>query len=578
MPAPAAACGKDEVGSSALPPLGKAPAPAQQGGRGKNIRITQPGPATCRAWVILASASHYFQRMFTSSFKESWEQEIVLRGLSPFCLQTLLDFIYTGKLVFTAEQAEELFTAAGRLQLMPALQIISRFLKESISMENCLELYTLAYSHNHRPPPSGPKAFARLSAFRVCESLTVESELTVYRAVRRWVRHDPGERLLKLTELMAHIRLPLMTPEELAEVQGDMEGFCQPVQLPGEELSEEERLKASGGLRQGMYHEGVVCIGLPRWREMNSEHVELDSHVHFFDLSSEQWEQLPELKSLTFPGCASRGHKLYVAGGWYLDNSCSDNLFVYDALWGRWSQLSSMSMARAGHAFHYCNNKLYAAGGWDNTGSLTSAECFDLEREEWVPISSLPFSLASFASTLLKRKLYLIGGEMNLGGPDMPVPFQGFLVYDLASKAWNQILRTFEFYEASAVALDNWIFIVGGLSEDNAHGGRQFTGSCTCLLEDGTTNQDVHVPPLPISISYPGVARWRKRIYVFGSNCNDCCSSGIHYWEPGFLRWTQCGASLPDPNYGAFGFGCTELKVPRKKILSLFQARSAPSQ
>ncbi|XP_060115620.1 kelch-like protein 6 [Heteronotia binoei] len=463
-------------------------------------------------------------------------------------------------------------------------------------MENCLEFYTLAYSHNHRPllrptlsyvafhfehlsesPAFLLLDFSTLVSLISSDNLVVESELTVHRAVCRWVKCRPGERLLKLAELMAHVRLPLMTPEELAEVQDDMEEFCQPVQLQWKELSSEERLKASGGLRQGMYHQGVVFIGLPKWNEISPESEELDSHVHFFDLSTEQWEQLPDLKLLTFPGCTSVSHKLYVAGGRFLDNSCSDNLFVYDALWGRWSQLPSMSTARAWHAFHFCNNKLYAAAGWDNTGPLASAECFDLEQEEWAPISNLPFSLACFASTTFRRKLYLIGGETNMGGPDLPSPFRGFLVYDLVSEAWNQVLVAFEFYEASAIALDNCIFVVGGLSEDIALGGRRFTGHCTCLLEDGTMDRGICIPSVPISISYPGVTRWQKKIYVFGGNCNDSCSSAIHYWEPGFLSWTRCEASLPDPNYGAFGFGCTELKVPRKRIVSLFQTRSAAS-
>ncbi|XP_060115258.1 kelch repeat and BTB domain-containing protein 2-like [Heteronotia binoei] len=75
---------------------------------------------------VLASVSFYFRRMFASSFKESQEQEIVLKELSHSSLQTLLDYIYTGELVLTSELAEELFTAASRLQVMPALQIISR--------------------------------------------------------------------------------------------------------------------------------------------------------------------------------------------------------------------------------------------------------------------------------------------------------------------------------------------------------------------------------------------------------------------------------------------------------------------
>ncbi|XP_077168419.1 kelch-like protein 6 isoform X2 [Paroedura picta] len=542
---------------------------------------------------ILASVSFYFRRMFASSFKESQEPEIELKELSHSSLQTLLDYIYTGELVVTAGQAEELFTAASRLQVLPALQIISRFLKESLSMENCLEFYTLAYSHNHRPllrptlayvachfeglsesPAFLLLDFSTLVSLISSDHLAVESELVVYRAVARWVQHLPGERLLKLAELMSHVRLPLITPEELAEIQVDLSEFGLPVLWRHEDLSEEERLKASGGLRQGMYHQGVACIGLPKWSEMSLGNEELDSHVHFFDLSTEQWEQLPDLESLTYPGCASWGHKLYVAGGRYLDNTCSDNLFVYDALWDCWSQLPSMSTARTWHAFHLCRNQLYAAAGWDNMGPLVSAERFDLEREEWVPVSDLPFSLAYFASTAFRRKLYLIGGETTTDDADVPNPFHGFLVYDPASEAWNQVFAAFEFYEASAVASDNCIFVVGGLSVDVTDGHRRFTGRCVCLLEDGTLNQDVCIPKLPISISFPGVARWHNRIYVFGGNYNDSCSCAIHYWEPGLQSWIQCEASLPDPNYGAFGFGCAELKMPRKKFLSLFQRPS----
>lgn len=86
--------------------------------------LTLPPLFSSRA--LLASFSPYFQRMFTSPFKESWEREIVLRDLSATCLQSLLDYAYTGILPFTAEDAEVLFTVASRLQIGPALEIISR--------------------------------------------------------------------------------------------------------------------------------------------------------------------------------------------------------------------------------------------------------------------------------------------------------------------------------------------------------------------------------------------------------------------------------------------------------------------
>ncbi|XP_063002833.1 kelch-like protein 5 [Elgaria multicarinata webbii] len=537
--------------------------------------------------TLLASVSLYFQRMFASTFKESREGEIVLLDLSSTSLQSLLDYVYTGELPLQEEEAEEMFTAASRLQIASALEIITRFLLERITMENCLDLYVLAYSHNHQPlllpasryVSSRFECLSELTAFLLLdfstllsivalESLAVRSELTVYRAVRRWVRHDSAERFPKLRVLMDHIRLPLLAPDELAEVRAETEEFYECVRLPWEELSVEDRLWSSRGLRQGMYHEGVVCVGLPKWSEASLEDEDLDSHVHFFDPSTEAWEQLPDLKSLTSPSCVSMGHKLYIAGGQHLDGSYSDHLLVYDTLGGFWAQLPSMSTARAWHAFLLCKKKLYVAGGWDNTGSLACAESYDLEREEWGPIASLPFALTYFASATLRSKLYLIGGEMGIS--DIPIPHRGVLLYDVLSDTWSQVDLAFECYEASAVTLGNCIFVVGGLTRDSAQGNRQFTQRCVCLLGDGAVNRDVSVPSLPIAISYPGVACCGKRIYVFGGDNNDCYSSAIHSWELGQPHWARCSANLPDPNYGAFGFGCIPLKVPRKNIFAVF--------
>ncbi|XP_053223790.1 kelch-like protein 4 [Podarcis raffonei] len=541
--------------------------------------------------TLLASISLYFQRMFTSTFKESREGEIVLMDLTASSLQRLLDYIYTGELLLLSEDVEDLFTAASRLQIMSALEIITRFLMERISMENCLGLYVLAYSHNHRPllrPASRYIAFhfehlIELTAFLALDfsvlvsiiasdGLEVDSELTIYRAMRRWVYHNPDERLLKHAALMDHIRLSLLSPEELAEVRAETEEFYECVRLPWEELSVPERLWASRGLRQGMYHKGVVCVGLPKWSKMSLGAEELDSHVHFFDPSTEQWEQLPDLKSLTSPSCVSLGHKLYITGGQHLDGSYSNNLLVYDTLGGHWSKLPPMTTARAWHAFLLCQKRLYAAGGWDSTGTLVCAESYDLEREEWTDISSLPFALTYFASVTLKSKLYLVGGERD--DAELPVPHKGFLVYDIKSGAWSQVPMAFEFYEASAVTLGDCIFVVGGLSGEGNEGSRYFTGRCVCLLSDGTVNQELSIPLLPIAISYPGVVCWRKRVYVFGGDSNDRYSSAIHYWEPGQQNWVQCGATLPDPHYGAFGFGCIPLNVPRKNILAVFHRGS----
>lgn len=60
----------------------------------------------------------------------------MLMDLSATCLQSLLDYVYTGELLLLGEEAEELFTAASRLQITSALDIITRYWKKGLTYLN----------------------------------------------------------------------------------------------------------------------------------------------------------------------------------------------------------------------------------------------------------------------------------------------------------------------------------------------------------------------------------------------------------------------------------------------------------
>lgn len=74
----------------------------------------------------MASISPYFQAVFTSGFKESRDGEVLLEDMDPSILQNLLGYLYSGELAFSPGNAEDLFITASRLQLSPALTLISR--------------------------------------------------------------------------------------------------------------------------------------------------------------------------------------------------------------------------------------------------------------------------------------------------------------------------------------------------------------------------------------------------------------------------------------------------------------------
>ncbi|XP_074977201.1 kelch-like protein 6 [Caretta caretta] len=517
--------------------------------------------------------------------------------MAPFILQSILQYIYTEELSLSLETAPEVFAAASKLQIRPLVEICCRFLLKNISMQNCIGLYRLAQAYNHQALYYATMQLIVLNFGRFCEDddflsldlsslitilssddLTVASELEVYLAVRRWIQFQPTTGHTLLNELMRHVRLPLLTDSEVVEVQLDSERYGD-VQLLWKQLDSEERLQESGGLRQGMSDELIMCVDSTMWedQELENEAFLMGS----YDPHAEKWEKLTGLKSLTHPACVALGDKLYVSGGIYR-NSYSDALYEFNSFNGQWTQLPSMSVPRATHGFLICNQRLYAMGGWCGFHEfLNSAECFDLAEQIWTPISRMPFVLSRSASTVLKKKLYLLGGATGLTGYWQF--HRGLLIYEVSSDTWTQVSLDNGFFSAGAVAMNNGIYIIGGYAEKRARewaeGGlipenRHCTRKCFFISDDGSMNEEVIVPKLPKAIANAAVVHWEKRIYVLGGENLTQCYKTIYYWEPGEPRWSKCPEDIPVFSEGVSGFGCTTLKRPKKEILSLFQKTS----
>lgn len=488
----------------------------------------------------------------------------------------------------------EIFVLSSLLILVFFL-ILHRFLADSISMDSSLGLYALAYAHNHQAllrvatdhisqnfqPLSEHEAFPDLDLSTVIsiissEKLLVSSELTVYHAVQRWVRSQPAQHLSLIKKLMGQVRLPLLTSEEVTVVQEDITEHYGHAHLQWEQMDGTGRLQKSGGLRQGMYDDWIVSLGLFVSNMQGGVVERLKTHFLGFNLQTESWEEIPPLMYLDSSGFLSVGHKLYVSGGQRLNGSVLSNLHEYDALTGRWVQLPSMSVPRREHGFLACKQKLYALGGRSGRSVLDSAETFDLIRKVWSPIASLPFAVSHFASATLKNKLYLIGGFSHTRASGLA--HRGILIYDTNSNVWNQVPLAFQCYKSTAVTMDNGICVIGGLVEESNR--RETPGTviralisgthkCFFLCKDGTVSQDVAIPELPILVLPPCAVQWQRRIHVLVGNT-------IYQWKPGESSWTRSRKSAPNTRVTFLTVvnGVT-LRVPKKTLQPLLREVSA---
>lgn len=78
---------------------------------------------------------------------------------------------------------------------------------------------------------------------------------------------------------------------------------------------------------------------------------------------------------------------------------------------GCWLVLFSFALSSRRASFYACrlDKNLYVIGGRNETGYLSSVECYNLETNEWRYVSSLPQPLAAHAGAVHNGKIYISG-------------------------------------------------------------------------------------------------------------------------------------------------------------------------
>uniref|UniRef100_H9GHZ0 Uncharacterized protein n=2 Tax=Anolis carolinensis TaxID=28377 RepID=H9GHZ0_ANOCA len=326
-----------------------------------------------------------------------------------------------------------------------------------------------------------------------------------------------------------------------------------------------------------MFQDRIVCIKVPRLRDILSANEDMDCYVECLNPITGSRTKLPHLELVALPGCSVLEHKLYISGGKHPDATYSSALHEYDSLADRWVRLPSMSTPRSVHIFLTCKQKLFALSGWNDTGPLATAESFDVTQQTWASIASLPIVLRFSASAAFKAKLYLIGGDADSD----EVLYQGILVYDIASDAWTQVPLDFSLHGASAVTMEIGICVIGGFFSKKItppYPNRRFsqllpcTPKCFFMHEDGAISKEVTIPPLPLPLAFAGATCFQGRVYVIGGVCTSRTHDAIYHWQPGEAAWTQ----YPE---GLSGQGtvvrrvlkCVTLKVVRPNLAAVIQ-------
>ena len=100
--------------------------------------------------AILSASSPYFECLLEGHFAERTQNEIDLtESISdPETLECILEFIYTGGLLVEGSDFRELLGASSLLLLNNAIELLSEYLKNSLVIANCIDIFELAFKYS----------------------------------------------------------------------------------------------------------------------------------------------------------------------------------------------------------------------------------------------------------------------------------------------------------------------------------------------------------------------------------------------------------------------------------------------
>ena len=186
--------------------------------------------------VVLAAASPFIRSLLTTDMRESKEQliRIELEEATASVMEDVLQYVYTGNVSVSEESAHNLIVIADYL-LLPGLKTMAcNFLKENVTIENCIVNYYFAEKYQCAELKEEAREvinsnfsavmetddFLSLNMEQVMEwvssdDITVNAEEDVFKGIVKWVSHNKNEREACFAELFHQVRLMSISPDFL---------------------------------------------------------------------------------------------------------------------------------------------------------------------------------------------------------------------------------------------------------------------------------------------------------------------------------------------------------------------------
>lgn len=499
---------------------------------------------------VLAAGSPYFNAMFASTLVENEQKVITLHEIHPDIFQSLLNFFYTGQIEVNSETCQELMSAADMFNVSEVLVFCCEFLKQQLTVENCIGIYIFAEAHAWEDVLEAAERFIysnfeevgqstefldlpkeTLIHFLNSEHLHVKTELQVLYIALRWLLHDISARRIHLFDVLSPVRFTLIPQNQLRSYLRDS---IDSIDLELEKALRvfyhkvySKRTKTHPRLQT---QKNIYIIGgFSRLQGKRWADGETLCSVEKFDTFEIQWKKMPEIEDArSGHGTAVLNQKIYVAGG-ERDSLICDTVECFDPTNCTWKNVACMNFPRCNLTLCADRQHLYAIGGWIGSELGATIEKYDPAIDQWAVcgrVNTLRYAMGAVEHE--EGLFYLIGGADHLG-----IELKTTECYNPVTKEWCRLsdMPTRRSHVALAV-IDEYIYAVGG---SNEHQGALNVVEKYCIDTDTWTS----IPPMCSPRAGASVVAIDGILYVFGGWYTENHSLG-QYVAPTTLYSCEC--------------------------------------
>ena len=504
--------------------------------------------------VVLAAASPFFLSLLESDMRESNEQVIRIEleeAIAPV-MEDVLKYVYTGNVSVTEESVHNLIATADYLLLAGLKTVACNFLKENVTIENCIFNYYFADKYqcevlkiksyevinSNFSVVMETDDFLNLDVKHVMEwvssdDITVSAEEEVFEGIVKWVTHNKTERESDFPDLLRQVRLMSLShdflfdkliKEKLITTDNDSVNFVlQSMEsifsATGESGTKPPR-KCLEMLMDGIF----VCGGrhalcyLPherKWYEMldmsfeHQEHaaVQHRGRVYIFSRQKVERERVAEyyMPSINSWGTIQTKYQydeqfsslLVLNDDLNLHALTSteflpeNTVFTYNPDKNEWKMQGGSSLPRWGACGVTDGHHIYIIGGTLDGAATATVQRLDLIGESWEEVAAMNEARHNAFGAAMNGKIYIAGG-LQKNGQTCTV-LNTCEVYDPSTNEW-QVMPSLEMprHFASMVCFKEVLYVIGGLKDESK------SRELSVEMFDSETNEWKEISTIPV--------------------------------------------------------------------------------